>query len=326
MKLATLRDGSRDGRLAVVSRDLSRALAVPDIAATLQDAIDRWEAVESLLRAVAERVEQGEGEPFDSRIAMAPLPRTYQWADFSAYVTHVELVRKARGAGMPESFWNEPLCYQGAGDRNLGPTDPIPFLDEADGVDFEGELAVIVDDVPTGTPAREAGRHIKLFVLLNDVTLRNRVPAELEKGFGFFQSKPQTAFAPVAVTPDELGAAWDGGCVDLAIRVTRGDTLFGTPNASQDMVFKFPRLIEHVAATRPIGAGAIIGAGTISNSDRSVGSACIAERRAEETVAEGAPKTGYLREGERVHIEMPDDAGRSIFGAIDQIVTRVAVP
>ncbi|MDB5576184.1 MAG: fumarylacetoacetate hydrolase family protein [Bradyrhizobium sp.] len=322
MKLATLRDGSRDGQLAVVSKDLSRALAVPDIATTLQAALDRWVEVEPLLRVAAERVEQGDGDAFDAAKAMAPLPRCYQWADFSAYVTHVELVRKARGAGMPDSFWTDPLCYQGAGDCNLGPTDPIPFADAADGIDFEGELAVIVDDVPTGTSGDDAGRHIKLLVLLNDVTLRNRVPGELAKGFGFFQSKPQTAFAPVAITPDELGTAWNGECVDLPIRVMRGDELFGTPNASQDMVFKFPRLVEHVAATRPIGAGAIIGSGTISNTDRSVGSACIAERRAEETVAEGAPKTAFLSEGERVRMEMLDSDGRSIFGAIDQIVTR----
>lgn len=322
MKLASLRDGGRDGRLAVVSRDLARALLVPEIALTLQAALDRWAEAEPLLRAAAERVEAGEGDPFDPAEAMAPLPRCFQWADFSAYVTHVELVRRARGAGMPDSFWTDPLCYQGAGDCNLGPTDPIPFVDEADGVDFEGELAVIVDDVPAGSTAEEAGRHIRLLVLLNDVTLRNRVPAELAKGFGFFQSKPQTAFAPVAVTPDELRTAWDGGSVDLPIRVMRGDALFGAPNASKDMVFKFPRLVEHVAATRPIGAGAIIGSGTISNADRSVGSACIAERRAEETVAHGAPTTQYLSEGERVRMEMLDADGRSIFGAIDQIVTR----
>jgi fumarylacetoacetate (FAA) hydrolase len=322
VKLASLRDGGRDGRLAVVSRDLSRALLVPEIAPTLQAALDRWAEAEPLLRAAAVRVEAGEGDRFDPTEAMAPLPRCFQWADFSAYVTHVELVRKARGAGMPDSFWTEPLCYQGAGDCNLGPTDPIPFVDQADGVDFEGELAVIVDDVPAGTIADEAGRHIKLLVMLNDVTLRNRVPAELAKGFGFFQSKPQTAFAPLAVTPDELQTAWDGGSVDLPIRVMRGEALFGAPNASKDMVFKFPRLIEHVAATRPIGAGAIIGSGTISNADRSVGSACIAERRAEETVAQGAPSTEYLREGERVRMEMIDADGRSIFGGIDQIVTR----
>ena len=320
MKLATLRNGTRDGALAVVSKDLTRAIVVPNIAATLQGALDRWAETEPLLRAVAERVERGEGAAFDPTNAMAPLPRCYQWADFSAYVTHVELVRKARGAGMPDSFWSDPLCYQGAGDCNLGSTDPIPFISDEDGLDFEGELAVIVDDVPAGTSVADAAGHIKLVVLLNHVTLRNRVPAELAKGFGFFQSKPQTAFAPVAVTPDEFGAAWDGECVDLPVRVTRGDTLFGMPNASQDMVFKFPRLVEHVAATRPIGAGAIIGSGTISNTDRSVGSACIAERRAEETVQSGAPITTFLTEGERIRIEMLDAAGRTIFGAIDQVV------
>ena len=322
MKLASLNDGSRDGRLAVVTRDLSRVAAVPEIARTLQDALDRWREVEPRLRAAAEQLEQGGGEPFDPTAVLAPLPRCFQWADASAYVTHVELVRKARGAGMPDSFWTEPLVYQGAGDCNLGPTDPIPFENEADGIDFEGELAIITDDVPAGTPTDRAGDHIKLLVLLNDITLRNRVPAELAKGFGFFQSKPQTAFAPVAVTPDELGSAWDGGCVDLPIRVMRGDAVFGTPNASRDMVFNFPRLIAHVAETRPIGAGAIVGSGTISNSDRSVGSACIAERRAEETVAEGAPKTGFLREGERVRIEMVDAEERTIFGTIDQVVAR----
>jgi fumarylacetoacetate (FAA) hydrolase len=324
MKLASLRDGSRDGALALVSADLTRALKVPQIAGTLQAALDAWASIEPRLREAAARLEAGAAEgamPFAASDALAPLPRAYQWVDASAYVTHVELVRKARGAEMPASFWTDPLFYQGTSDCNLGPTDPIPLRDPAFGCDFEGELAVITDDVPFGTEAAQAGPHIKLMVLLNDVTLRNLVPPELAKGFGFFQSKPQTAYAPVAVTLDELGDAWDGERVHLRLTVKRGDTVFGTPDAGRDMVFGFPRLIAHAARTRPLGAGTILGAGTVSNTDRSVGSACIAEQRALEMVEGGSPRTPFLAFGEKVSLEMFDKAGRSIFGRIEQVVS-----
>ncbi|SDR35274.1 fumarylacetoacetate (FAA) hydrolase [Rhizobiales bacterium GAS113] len=326
MKLATLRDGSRDGSLAVVSSDLGRAVAVPQIAKTLQAALDAWQSVEPELKRVAAALDKGEAAGavgFTAEAALAPLPRAYQWIDASAYVTHVELVRKARGASMPETFWTDPLFYQGAGDSNLAPTDPIGLRDPAWGCDFEGEVAVITDDVPIGTTEAEAGRHIKLILLVNDVTLRNLVPPELAKGFGFFQSKPQTAFSPVAVTPDQLGDAWDGDRIHLPLIVHRGDTEFGHPNAGKDMVFGFRRLIEHAARTRPLVAGTILGAGTVSNVDRSVGSACIAEQRALEMIEAGEPRTPFLKAGERVSIEMRDRAGASIFGRIEQVVTAI---
>jgi fumarylacetoacetate (FAA) hydrolase len=322
MKLATLRNGQPDGCLVVVSRDLSRFSPATAIAPTLQAALDDWDKAEPALRVIAEKLEasDAEGAPFDPAAAMAPLPRAYQWADGSAYVNHVELVRKARGADMPASFWTDPLVYQGAADCNLGPTDPILLDDEAHGCDFEGEIAVITGRVPTGTAEADAGRHIHLLMLVNDVTLRNLVPGELAKGFGFFQSKPQTAFSPVAVTPDELGDAWDGNRLHLPLTVKRGDVVFGQPQAGKDMVFGFCRLIAHVARTRPIGAGGIIGSGTVSNADPTVGAACIAERRARDVIEHGEARTPFLSRGERVRIEMFDSGGGSIFGAIDQTV------
>jgi fumarylacetoacetate (FAA) hydrolase len=323
MKLASLKNGSRDGVLAVVSRDLARAIVVANIAPTLQAALDEWPRTEPLLREVAVGLELGSISGallFDPANVMAPLPRSFGWADFSAYVAHVELLRRARGAEMPATFWTDPLVYQGGGDSNLGPMDPIPLHDPADGLDFEGEVGVIVDDVPMAVSERDAGTHIRLFLLINDFTLRNLVPAELAKGFGFFQSKPQTAFSPVAITPDELGEVWDGERLHLPLRVRRGDSRFGEPDAGRDMVFGFPRLIAHAAKTRPISAGGIIGSGTVSNKDRTTGSACIAERRAEETLQQGKPQTPYLSVGERVRIEMLDAQGHSLFGAIDQIV------
>lgn len=324
MKLATLRNGRPDGELVVVSRDLSRCVAATAIAPTMQAALDSWKTAEPALRrlAVALETEAPAGaKQFAPDLAMAPLPRMYQWADGSAYVNHVELVRKARGADMPASFWTDPLIYQGAADRNLGPTDPIPLADEAQGCDFEGEIAVVTDDVPAGVTEENAGGHIKLLMLVNDVTLRNLVPSELAKGFGFFQSKPQTAFSPVAVTPDELGDAWDGDRVHLPLTVRRGDVLFGAPRAGSDMIFGFRRLIAHVARTRPIGAGGVIGSGTISNADPAVGAACIAERRARDMIEFGEARTPFLRRGERVRIEMTAADGASIFGAIDQTVS-----
>ena len=321
MKLASLKHG-RDGRLVVVSRDLSRMLPVPDIAPTLQAALDDWAVVAPRLAEKAEAVEQRHGEPFDPTACAAPLPRSYQWADGSAYVVHVELVRKARGAELPPSFWTDPLIYQGGSANFLGPRDPIPVADEAWGIDFESEIAVVTGDVPMGVTPPEAGKHISLLMLVNDVSLRNLIPGELAKGFGFFQSKTWTAFSPVAVTPDELGAAWNGGSIDLPLRTDLNQINFGHPNARTGMVFDFPELIAHAAKTRPLVAGTIIGSGTVANEDRSVGSSCIAERRAIETIDSGAPKTQFMKFGDRVRIEMLDKAGASIFGAIDQLVEK----
>jgi fumarylacetoacetate (FAA) hydrolase len=321
MKLASLKHG-RDGKLAVVSRDLTRALPVVEVAATLQAALDDWEDVAPRLQEKAASVEAGEGLPFDPAACGAPLPRAYQWADGSAYVVHVELVRKARGAELPPSFWTDPLMYQGGSANFLGSRDPIRLADEAWGIDFESEVAVVTGDVPMGATPEEAGRHIKLLMLVNDVSLRNLIPGELAKGFGFFQSKTWTAFSPVAVTPDELGDAWNGGSINLPLRTDLNQVNFGHPNARAGMVFDFPRLIAHAAKTRPLAAGTIIGSGTVANEDRSAGSSCIAERRAIETIDNGAPKTGFMKFGDRVRIEMLDMAGESIFGAIEQVVEQ----
>ena len=321
MKLASQKHG-RDGRLALVSRDLTRILPVPDIAPTVQAALEDWAGAAPRLQERAAAVEAGEGMPLDPAQLAAPLPRAYQWADGSAYVVHVELVRKARGAELSPSFWTDPLIYQGGSANFLGPRDPIRLADESWGIDFEAEVAVVTDDVPMGVAAADAGRHIKLVMLVNDVSLRNLIPAELAKGFGFFQSKTWTAFSPVAVTPDELGPAWNGGSIDLPLLTDLNGTSFGRPNARTGMVFDFPQLIAHAAKSRPLTAGTIIGGGTVANEDRTVGSSCIAERRAIETIETGAPITPFLKFGDRVSIEMLDGAGRSIFGAIEQIVER----
>jgi fumarylacetoacetate (FAA) hydrolase len=325
MKLATLRDGTRDGRLHVVDRALQRAVALPDIAATLQSALDGWSRTAPALESVYRELEAGrraDAVPFDPLRAMAPLPRAYHWVDGSAYVNHVELVRKARGAEMPSSFWTDPLVYQGGSDDLLGPTDDAPFASEDFGIDLEAEVAVVTDDVPMGISAADAGRHICLLMLVNDWSLRNLIPGELAKGFGFYQSKPATAFSPVAVSPDELGRAWDGGRVHLPLVSHVNSQWFGHPNAGVDMTFDFGQLIAHVAKTRRLGAGTIVGSGTVSNYDRSLGSACLAEKRMLEQIADGAPRTPFLRFGDRVRIEMLDAAGHSIFGAIDQKVVR----
>jgi fumarylacetoacetate (FAA) hydrolase len=321
MKLASLKHG-RDGILVVVDCDLRKCVPVLHIAATLQAALDNWQEVAPRLAEVYWLLNEGRAESarrFDPAACAAPLPRAYQWADGSAYVTHVELVRKARGAEMPQSFWTDPLMYQGGSDAFIGATDPILAADEAWGIDFEGEVAAITDDVPMG--ATNAEDHIKLLMLVNDVSLRNLIPGELAKGFGFFQSKPATAFSPVAVTPDELSGAWHDGKVHLPLTVTLNGETFGTPNAGDDMTFSFPLLIAHAAKTRFLGAGTIIGSGTVSNRDAARGSACIAEKRMRETIASGAPKTPFLHFGDKVRIEMLDGS-RSIFGAIDQTVTR----
>ena len=324
MKLASLREGGRDGVLVVVDKDLTRCLRVPEIATHLQAALEDWGRVAPDLTHVANSFEAGErgAEAFDPIVCAAPLPRAYQFADGSAYVTHVELVRKARGAEMPESFWTDPLMYQGLSDHFLGPSEAILAADEAWGIDFEAEVAVIVDEVPMGISVARAGGHIKLVTLLNDVSLRGLIPAELGKGFGFFHSKPASALAPVAVTPDELGEAWDGGKVCLPLISHLNDRLIGKPDAGIDMTFDFPQLIAHAAKTRRLGAGTIIGSGTVSNADRSAGSSCLAEVRMLETLESGAPRTPFLRFGDRVRIEMLDADGCSIFGAIEQEVVQ----
>jgi fumarylacetoacetate (FAA) hydrolase len=323
MKLATLRNGSRDGQLVVVSRDLSKAVAVPQIAATMQAALDDWARASPKLVEVADALEKGSvagSVAFDPERAMAPLPRAYHWVDGSAYVNHVELVRKARGAQMPESFWTDPLVYQGGADDFIGARQDVPLPSEEFGIDLEGEVAVITDDVPMGTKRDQAAQHIRLLTLVNDWSLRNLIPGELAKGFGFYQSKPATAFSPVAVTPDELGPAWAEAKIHLPLVVHVNGQPFGKPNAGVDMTFDFARLLEHITLTRNARAGTILGSGTISNYDRSLGSACIAERRTLEQLEQGKPATSFLKFGDRVRIEMFDAQGRSIFGAIDQKV------
>ncbi len=336
MKLATLRDGTRDGRLAVVSRDLTCAAYADGIAKTLQAALDAWDEVAPRLAALNGAVNGGSAQtvPFDPAHALAPLPRAYQWADGSAYVNHVALVRKARGAEMPESFWTDPLMYQGGSDITLAPHDNIPLADPAWGLDCEAEVAVITGDVPLGASEAEAEAAIKLVVILNDVSLRNLIPGELAKGFGFFQSKPSTAFAPIAVTPRDLGDAWRDGRLHGALHVELNNRPFGKADAGVDMTFNFPRLIAHAARTRALGAGTIIGSGTVSNrgpsgdegkpiAEGGVGYSCIAELRAVETIRQGKPQTPFLMPGDHVRIEMRDKTGGSIFGAIDQQVVAV---
>jgi fumarylacetoacetate (FAA) hydrolase len=326
MKLATLADGSRDGRLAVVSKDLSRAAYATGIAPTLQAALDDWKRKAPALALLSRSLEAGSAESFafDPALALSPLPRAHHWVDGSAYVNHVELVRKARGATMPESFWTDPLVYQGGSDDLLPPKGDAAFASEDWGIDLEGEVSVITDDVPMGTDAQAARTHIILLMLVNDWSLRNLIPDELAKGFGFYQSKPASAFSPVAVTPDELGVAWDGAKVQLALVVHLNDALLGRPNAGEDMTFDFGQLIAHATKTRRLGAGSIVGSGTVSNRDRSLGSTCLAERRMLETVEQGRPVTPFLSFGDRVRIEMFDAAGHSIFGAIDQRVVKAA--
>jgi fumarylacetoacetate (FAA) hydrolase len=322
MKLASLK-GGRDGRPVVVSRDLTRAVVASGIASTLQAALDDWDRVRPHLEAIYRALNDGKAEgafAFDEQTCASPLPRAYQWADGSAYLVHVELVRKARGAEMPKSFWTDPLMYQGGSDGFIGPRDQILAADEAWGIDFEGEVAVITGDVAEGSSIAEAEKSIRLVMLVNDVSLRNLIPNELAKGFGFFQSKPASAFSPVAVTTDELGNHWRDGKLHLPLLVQLNGKQFGAPDAGADMAFNFPQLIAHAAKTRSLAAGSIIGSGTVSNRDRAMGSACIAERRMLEQIEDGAAKTPFLKSGDRVRIEMKDEGGRSIFGAIEQDV------
>jgi fumarylacetoacetate (FAA) hydrolase len=326
MKLATLKDGSRDGQLAVVSRDLKTAHIADGIAPTLQAALDDWAFIAPQLAFLYDELNAGRARrsfDFDPSQCMAPLPRAYQWADGSAYVNHVELVRKARGAEMPASFWEEPLMYQGGSDDLLGPTDDIVLAREEWGIDFEAEVAVVAGDVAMGATPDEAYRQIRLLTLVNDVSLRNLIPDELAKGFGFLQSKPATSFAPVAVTPDELGDSWRGGKVHLPLRSAWNGRLVGQPDAGVDMVFSFPQLIAHLAKTRNVRAGSIVGSGTVSNKDASKGYSCIAEQRCLETIEHGAAVTQFMRFGDTIRIEMLDEQGKSLFGAIEQKVTRL---
>ncbi len=324
MKLASLKSQSdRDGILCVVNRALTRAIVVPEIAKTLQYALDHWPQCETALQEVYQQLNDdllNDSFDFDPAQMASPLPRAYQWADGSAYVNHVELVRKARGAEMPVNFWTDPLMYQGGSDSFIGPFDPIIVAEESYGIDFEAEIAVITDDVPMAVDEQAAGQHIKLLMLVNDVSLRNLIPGEMAKGFGFFHSKPASAFSPVAITPDELGQHWDGKTVNLPLRSHLNGELFGEPDAGKDMTFNFPQLIKHAAKTRKLAAGTIIGSGTVSNVDRSKGSSCIAERRMLEIIESGKASTAFMRFGDRVRIEMLDDKSNSLFGAIDQTV------
>jgi len=335
MKLATLKNDSRDGLLVVVNKELSKCVAVPEIAQTLQEALDNWQRVESQLSEVYVALTNGELTSemnFDASQCESPLPRAYQWADGSAYVNHVELVRKARGAEMPPSFWTDPLMYQGGSDAFIGPYDDVPVASEEWGIDFEGEVAVVTGDVPMGVSVEEAAKSIRLIMLVNDVSLRGLIPNELGKGFGFFQSKPSSVFSPVAVTPDELGDEWDGGKVNLPLLSYYNNEPFGCPNAGVDMTFEFPQLIAHAAKSRPLSAGAIIGSGTVSNkqgtdfgtaiSEGGVGYSCIAEVRMIETIRDGSPSTSFMKFGDRIKMEMKDADGSSIFGAIDQQVVK----
>ena len=338
MKLASLK-GGRDGRLIVVSRDLTRAADAGGIAPTRQAALDDWDRAAPKLADLAAGVEHDlvSSFAFDEHGCASPLPRAYQWADGSAYVNHVALVRRARGAEMPASFWTDPLIYQGGSDCFLAPRDPIVMAEEAWGIDMEGEVAVITGDVPMGaSPARSAAA-IRLIMLVNDVSLRNLIPGELAKGFGFFQSKPSSAFSPVAVTPDELGDAWNGSRLSLPLSVDINGKPFGRANTGADMTFDFPTLIAHAARTRRLAAGTIVGSGTVSNRDEAggpgkpveeggVGYSCIAEIRMVETITKGRPMTPFLRFGDRLRIEMRDSAGLSIFGAIEQEVECYAGP
>ena len=331
MKLASLKNG-RDGRLVVVSKDLTRFTSAASVAPTLQAALDDWSNTRPALEALAKDLEAGDGEDFDQTACASPLPRAYQWADGSAYVNHVELVRKARGAEMPASFWTDPLMYQGGSDAFLGPHEAIPMADEAWGIDFEAEVTVITDDVPMGVTAAAAAEHVQLIMLVNDVSLRNLIPGELGKGFGFFQSKPSSAFSPIAVTPDELGASWSDAKVHLPLLSTLNNKLIGKPEAGVDMTFDFGQLIAHAAKSRPLGAGCIIGSGTVSNKlndgpgmhieDGGVGYSCIAEIRTIETINSGKPSTSFMKFGDQIRIEMNDANGESIFGTIDQVVTK----
>jgi fumarylacetoacetate (FAA) hydrolase len=335
MKLATYKDGSRDGQLVVVSRDLSTAHYATGIAQTLQQVLDDWGFLSPQLQDLYVTLNQGKARhafPFDPAMCMAPLPRAYQWADGSAYINHVELVRAARNSEVPESFYTDPLMYQGGSDDFIGPTDDVVVPSEDFGIDFEAEIAVITGDVPMSATPEQALDGIRLVMIANDVSLRNLIPAELAKGFGFFQSKPATAFGPVAVTLDELGDAWDAGRLDLTLQSTWNGRKVGMCEAGPEMTFHFGQLIAHIGKTRNVRAGSIIGSGTVSNkgvtdangkTDWPKGYSCIAEKRAIETIQDGKPSTAFMKYGDTIRIEMKGKDGQSIFGAIEQ---KIAAP
>lgn len=327
MRLATLKDEEfRDGMLVVVSACHQKYVPVTDIAYTLQEALDDWDEVAPQLEEICDKLCAGElddmAQPFKEEEVHSPLPRAYQWADGSAYVNHVELVRKARGAEMPESFWTDPLMYQGGSDAFIAPRDDIEAISEDHGIDFESEVAVITGDVPMGVNATDALDYIRLVMLVNDVSLRNLIPAELAKGFGFFHSKPACAFSPLALTPDELGEFWKDGKLHLPLITTLNGEEFGRPNAGIDMTFHFGELIAHAAKTRHLSAGTIIGSGTVSNKDRSTGSSCLAEKRMIEKIETGEMKTPFMKFGDTVRIEMKDPQGNDLFGSIEQKVVQ----
>ena len=325
MKLGSLKGMGRDGALVLVNEDLTKIKSVTDVAPTFQSAIENWTTIEPQLMEINRGLNSGVvvgSMRYDPNVMAAPLPRAYQWLDGSAYVNHVELVRRARGASIPDSFWIDPLMYQGGSDNFLGPMDPIYIKDESWGADFEGELAVIVDDVPLGVTPQEALKHIKFLMLLNDISLRNLIPEELGKGFGFVHGKPPTSFAPVAVTVNSLGKYWRDGKLHLPLLVHLNRRKVGWVNAGIDMTCDFPSLVAHAAKTRPLGAGTIIGSGTVSNADQSHGYSCIAEIRMIETINNGSPETPFMQYGDRIELDIQDDEGRSIFGSIDQHVRK----
>lgn len=325
MKFASLKEGGRDGTLVVASRDLRHAVRVPHIAATLQQALEDWARKAPALQAVYDELNAGRASAsfaLDPEALASPLPRAYQFLDGSVYLHHMEKARKARGAEMPPNYKTEPLMYQGLSDRFIGPREPMAIPDEALGLDYEAELAVVMDDVPMGTKAEEAGSHIRLLMLLNDFTLRVLTRSELPKGFGFMQAKPTSAFSPVAVTPDELGADWDGEKLNLPILSHINGEAIGCANTGRDMFFTYPTLIAHAARTRALGAGTILGAGAVSNKDPQTGHACLAEKRADEELATGKATTPWLRYGDHIRIEMLDAQGASIFGAIDNVIAQ----
>ena len=327
MKLATYQDGSRDGQLVVVARDLSVAHHARGIATRLQQVLDDWNFLSPQLEELSQTLNHGKARhafAFEPAKCMAPLPRAYQWADGSAFINHVELVRKARGAEVPAHLYTDPLMYQGGSDDFTGPCDDIVCASADFGIDFEAEVAVITGDVPMGSAPDAALEGIRLLMLANDVSLRHLIPNELAKGFGFFQSKPATAFSPVAVTPDELGAAWQGGRVHLNLESVWNGQRVGLCNAGPEMTFHFGQLIAHICKTRNVRAGSVVGSGTVSNKDWSLGYSCIAEKRAIETIESGAPKTGFMQFGDTIRIEMKGADGTSVFGAIEQSVAQTS--
>lgn len=323
MKLASIDNQTRDGQLVVVNKELTKAVKVPEIAETMQSAIDNWSEIQNKLQEIYEQLNADKltsAFDFSSIKVMAPIPRAYHWADGSAYVTHVELVRKARNAELPRSFWTDPLMYMGASDAFIGANDDIVVENEDWGIDFESEVAVITDDVPAGTNSKDALNHIKLITIINDVSLRNLIPSELSKQFGFYQSKPWTTFAPVVVTPDELNNSWRNGKLHLPLYSTLNGKLIGSPNAGIDMTFDFGQLIAHAAKTRSLMAGTVIGSGTVANQGSPNGSSCLAEVRCLEILKDGKASTPFMSYGDRIEVEMKNNNGESIFGKIDQIV------